>query len=147
MRRGIEQLLPTITRTSQWKDRKKQIEWPLFPGYCFARFSAGQRLIVLQTPGVIEIVGGGSRPEPIEEEEMEALRRMLSSRKHYDPYPYLNEGMPVEVIRGPLQGVKGKLVRKATHCRLVISINLIRQAASVEIDSEDVSPISLESAS
>ena len=90
MRRGIEQLLPTITRTSQWKDRKKQIEWPLFPGYCFARFSTEQKLIVLQTPGIIEIVGGGSRPEPIEEEEMEALRRMISSHRYYDPYPYLN---------------------------------------------------------
>ncbi|MER3423996.1 MAG: hypothetical protein C4293_12990 [Nitrospiraceae bacterium] len=75
---------------------------------------------------------------------MEALRRMISSHRYYDPYPYLNEGMPVEVIRGPLQGIRGKLVRKAAHCRLVISINLIRQAASVEIDSADIAPIPLE---
>ena len=30
--------LPTITRWSRWKDRKKKVDWPLFPGYCFARF-------------------------------------------------------------------------------------------------------------
>ena len=40
--RGIEAFLPTTPRWSRWKDRKKKIEWPLFPGYCFARFDAGR---------------------------------------------------------------------------------------------------------
>ena len=39
--RGIEAFLPTTPRWSRWKDRKKKIDWPLFPGYCFARFDAG----------------------------------------------------------------------------------------------------------
>ena len=43
----IETFLPTVTRWSRWKDRKKKIDWPLFPGYCFARFDprAVQRLL------------------------------------------------------------------------------------------------------
>jgi transcription termination/antitermination protein NusG len=36
-RKQLEAFLPTITRWSRWKDRKKKIDWPLFPGYCFAR--------------------------------------------------------------------------------------------------------------
>ena len=44
----IEAFLPTVTRWSRWKDRKKKIDWPLFPGYCFARFDPRERLPVLE---------------------------------------------------------------------------------------------------
>lgn len=138
---GIEQLLPTVMRLSQWKDRKKKIEVPLFAGYCFARFPWQDRLPVMQVPGVAQIVGGGHRPEPIPDEEIEALRALMTSTLPYDVHPYLKEGMPVEVIRGPLEGVRGILLRKDKPFRLVISVNLIRQSASVEIDAADVAPI------
>ena len=41
-RKRFEAFLPTITRWSRWKDRKKKIDWPLFPGYCFARFDSAR---------------------------------------------------------------------------------------------------------
>src|SRR5207245_1545649 len=65
---GIEQFLPTIKRLSQWKDRKKEIEVPLFSGYCFARFTWEDRLSVRKTYGVANIVGNGHGPEPIPDE-------------------------------------------------------------------------------
>ncbi|WP_447979297.1 UpxY family transcription antiterminator [Candidatus Nitrospira bockiana] len=140
--RGIEALLPLVTRISQWKDRRKRIEWPLFPGYCFAKFGSDQKLGVLQSPGVVEIIGSASgRPEPIPEAEIVAIQRVMQSRREYESHPHLEEGMAVEVIRGPLAGVQGKLVRKSAGCRIVISINLIRQAASVAIDADDVRPV------
>jgi hypothetical protein len=55
---GIEPLIPTVKRMSQWKDRKKEIDVPLFSEYCFARFGSDQKLPVLKTVGVIDIVGG-----------------------------------------------------------------------------------------
>ena len=55
-RKGIEAFLPTITKWSRWKDRKKQIDWPLFPGYCFVRFNGADRLPVLKCSGVVNIV-------------------------------------------------------------------------------------------
>jgi transcription antitermination factor NusG len=137
---GIEQLLPTIKRLSQWKDRKKEIEAPLFPGYCFARFAWPDRLAVQKTSGVVEIVGGGERPEPIPDEEIEALKILMASTLRYDSHPYLHEGMSVEVVRGPLQGVHGILLRKEKRHRLVIAVHLIKQAAAVEIDVSDVAP-------
>ena len=57
-----------------------------------------------QTTGVVEIVGSGSRPEAIPEQEIEALRRLMTSVLPYDPHPYLHEGMKVEVVRGPCRG-------------------------------------------
>ena len=138
----IEPLLPTVRRLSQWKDRKKEIEVPLFSCYCFARFAWQDRTPVLKVPGVVEIVGGGACPEPIPYEEIEALKTLMASKLPYDAHPYLREGMMVEVRRGPLEGVRGILLRKAKRHRLVISIHLIRQAAAVEIDDADVVPVS-----
>ena len=139
-KQGIEPLLPTVKRLSQWKDRKKEIEVPLFSGYCFVRFSQQEKLPIQQVAGVVEIVGNGSRPEPIPEEEIDALRRLMTSVLPYDPHPYLQEGMKVEVVRGPLQGIHGILLRKEKRHRLIIGVQLIRQAAAVEIDVKDVIP-------
>ena len=138
---GIEHLLPTVFRLSQWKDRKKEIEVPLFSGYCFARFGWPDRLSVQTVSGVVGIVGGGQRPEPIPDAEIDALKSLMASELPYNAHPYLREGMMVEVRRGPLEGVRGILLRKAKRHRLVISIHLIRQAAAVEIDASDVTTI------
>jgi transcription antitermination factor NusG len=138
---GIEPLLPTVKRMSQWKDRKKEIEVPLFSGYCFVRFASDYKLPVLKTIGVVDIVGGDHRPEAIPDEEIAAIKTLMSSVLPYDPHPYLHEGMQVEVIRGPLQGVHGILLRKEKRHRLVLGVRLIQQAAAVEINVNDVVPL------
>lgn len=141
-KQGVERLLPALGRVSQWTDRKKIIEVPLFPGYCFARFLWENRLSVLEIPGVVQIVGSGSSaPEPIQDEEIDALKKLMVSTLSYDAHPYLREGMAVQVIRGPLEGIRGILLRKEKQYRLVISIHLIKHAAAVEIAAADVMPI------
>ena len=135
---GIENLLPTTWRLSQWKDRKKKIETPLFSGYCFSRFTWEDRLSVLKTHGVVHIVGSGHRPEAIPDEEIDALKVLMAGPIPYDAHPYLREGMAVSVVRGPLVGLRGILLRKEKPYRLVIAVHLIQQAAAVEIDAADV---------
>ena len=128
-----------MTRVSQWKDRRKRVEWPLFSGYCFTRFSGDQRLLILQSPGVVEIIGSAhGRPEPIPDSEIAALQRVASSHQPYEAHPHLEAGMVVEVIRGPLIGLQGKLLKKPDGCRLIVSVNLIGQGAAVHINAEDV---------
>jgi transcription termination/antitermination protein NusG len=144
VQRNIETFLPTILQVSQWKDRKKKIEFPLFSGYCFARFASDDRLPVLQSAGVVRIIGPNGRPEPIPEAEIDSLMILMNNRARFDVHPILQEGMPVEVIRGPLQGVRGRLVRYARSCRVVVSISLIQQAVAVEIDSSSIAPAPVE---
>ncbi len=138
--RGIESFLPLWERWSRWKDRRKMIETPLFPGYCFARFGGPDRSTVVKTVGVIGIVGSGGGPEPVDEREIDSLRTLVRSQIEYDPLPGLREGDPVEVVRGPLLGVRGLLIRREPRCRLLIYVNVIRQGAVVEIDAADVVP-------
>lgn len=134
----VEAFLPTVTRWSRWKDRKKKIDWPLFPGYCFARFRTHDRLAVLKCTGVVSIVGFDGEPAAIPEHEILGIRTLVDSELAYDPCPLIREGMMVEVAHGPLKGVVGRLVRKGTHARLVLSVDLIGQAVSVEVDAADV---------
>src|ERR1041385_3112848 len=67
----VEAFLPTVTRWSRWKDRKKKIDWPLFPGYCFARFNARERLPILKCTGVVSIISIKGEPAPIPEHEID----------------------------------------------------------------------------
>ena len=138
--RNIEHFLPTTRRLSQWTDRKVQIEVPLFAGYCFARFSSSDRLPVLQSRGVLRVVGPSGRPESIPEDEIESLRILVSTSCEYVNHPYVQKGTLMEVISGPLTGVKGRVVRQARNFRLVLSITLIQRAVAIEIDAEHVVP-------
>ncbi len=138
----IEAFLPTITRWSRWKDRRKKIDWPLFPGYCVARFDVQHRLPVLKCSGVVSIVAfEGGEPAPIPEREIESIRVLLESSLAFDPCPLIKKGTLVEVAHGPLKGVSGRLVRKNEKARLVLSVDLIGQAVSVEVDAADVRPL------
>lgn len=138
---GIEPLLPTMHRLSQWVDRRKLIETPLFPGYCFARFGLGERLRVLNTDGVVQIVGSGIAPTPLSAEDVDSLLCMIASGRPLAPHPYLQEGQRVRVVRGPLEGVTGIFLRRQVPCRLVLSVRLIQQAVSVEINAADIVPL------
>ena len=77
---------------------------------------------------------------PIPDSEMESIRTLVESNFQYDPCPLIREGMMVEVTHGPIRGVLGRLVRKGSHARLVLSVDLIGQAVSVEVDAADVRP-------
>lgn len=141
LQKQIEAFLPTVTKWSRWKDRKKKIDWPLFPGYCFARFDARRsRLPVLKCTGVVSIISFEGEPAPIPDHEIEGIRLLVESDLAYDPCPMIREGMMVEVVHGPLKGVIGRLVRKNEKARLVLSVDLIGQAVSVEVDAADVRP-------
>jgi transcription antitermination factor NusG len=139
--RNIEAFLPTMTRWSRWKDRKKKVDWPLFPGYCFARFNPSDALPILKCTGVVNIVSFEGKPAPIPALELDSIRLLVGSELQYDPCPLIREGMLVEVMHGPLRGVVGRLMRKDSHrARLVLSVDLIGQGVSVEVDAADVRP-------
>jgi transcriptional antiterminator NusG len=138
-RKQIDAFLPTIPRWSRWKDRKKKVDWPLFPGYCFARFDPADALPILKCTGVVNIVSFDGKPAAIPEIELDSIRLLVGSELQYDPCPMIHEGMLVSVVHGPLKGVVGRLVRKdAPKARLVLSVDLIGQAVSVEVDAADV---------
>jgi transcriptional antiterminator NusG len=141
--RSIEVFLPMREILSRWKDRKKRVWIPLFPGYIFVNHvdTPENRFRILNIPGAVRFVGNEGHALPIPEEQIQYVRRFLESSIAIDPYPYIRVGCRVEVIAGPLKGIQGILVEKRGRFRFVIQVDLIRQAVSVAIDASDVRPI------
>ena len=147
--KGIVNYLPAYEEVHQWKDRKRAVLIPLFPGYVFARFSDEPylRLSVLTTAGVVRILGCGGAIEAVPDGQVEAVRRLLLSKIPYLSHPFLREGDWVRVKCGPLRGIEGILVRAKSRHRLVISVPLLSQSVAAEIDGRNVEPIQREQAS
>jgi transcription antitermination factor NusG len=141
--RNIEVFLPMREVLSRWKDRKKRIWIPLFPGYIFVNHvdTPENRYKILNVPGAVRFVSIQGHAEPIPEEQIQSVRRFLESNIAIDPYPYMKVGSRVEIVAGPLKGIQGILVKKRGRFRFVLQVDLIRQAVSVEIDASDVRPI------
>jgi transcription antitermination factor NusG len=116
-----------------WKNRQRvQLDLPLFPTYLFVRLLSQERGKVLQTPGVMSIVGNGRQPLPLPDPEIESLRSVSGER--VEPFRDLVVGQKVRIKSGFMQGTVGTLVRKNNDLRFVLTIELINQHASIEID-------------
>src|SRR5580658_1480227 len=137
--KGFQIFLPTYRAVHQWKDRKRQLSLPLFPGYLFVENAAGRKLQVVNTPGVCSIISVAGVPAVVAGEEIVSIRRAVESTYSVEPHPFLIDGDIVRVRSGSLAGIEGILVRKKKDaCRLVISIQILGQSAAVEIDASNV---------
>ena len=136
--KDVETFLPLREVMSQWKDRKKKVLLPLFPGYLFVNIDPSDRYTVLNTNGVVRILGNNGVPVPVSPEEIEATKRLIETGIKYEPFPYGIVGREVELIRGPLEGVMGRILRTKGAYRLILSVHLIGRSVSVEVDLNDV---------
>ncbi|GJM15351.1 MAG: transcription termination factor NusG domain protein [Thermodesulfobacteriota bacterium] len=134
----VDTFLPIKKTISRWKDRMKEVHIPLFPGYLFVNSSLEDRLKILNTRGVIKILGVNGFPTPVPSEQIEIIKTILEKDLNCDPWPYMTEGKEVIVIRGPLEGTSGKIVERRGECRLILSVDLIKRSVSVEVDIDDV---------
>jgi transcription antitermination factor NusG len=138
--KNFEVFLPLYESVRRWKDRKKLITLPLFPCYVFVRGGLDRRLQVVTTPGIHTILFHGESVAMIPEVQVQAIRRAVEGPFRIEPHPFLKCGERVRVTRGALEGVEGILLRKKNMYRLVLSVDMMAQSASVEIDATDVEP-------
>jgi transcription antitermination factor NusG len=140
--RAIVNFLPLYKKQTQWSDRVKTSFIPLFPGYVFAKINGRQLHPLVTVPGFMYIVGQGSVPEPLNEFDIIAVRRLVADGAGVGPWPFCAAGQVVEVLRGPLAGLRGIYLRAKSETRLIISLPLLQRSVSTEIESYNVRPIS-----
>lgn len=142
--KSFECLFPQMERWSRRRDRRKKIHVPVFPGYLFVRTPLDnyEHVKILQTPGVVSLVRNKDGPLPVPDSQINSLITLLGNATVLTSHPYLKEGMWVRIVNGPLYGCEGILIRKRDEkARLVVAIDIIQQAVSVEISEEDVEPL------
>lgn len=133
----IEHFLPCFRSLRQWKDRRVTLDVPLFPGYVFVHLPHAERMRVLTLPNVLYFVGSGSSPAVLSDEEIAWIGRGLQSGNAM-PHECLSKGQRVVITSGALAGLKGILVREVNKTRVVVSLESIGRAFTVEVDLESV---------
>ena len=133
---AVETFLPLVEEVHIWSDRKKRVLEPLFRGYSFVRSDLRNKEIILQTDGVVRLVGIGPRPSPIPDEQIEWIRIMVTGSSTVVKEVYLPAGERVRVIGGPFEGLEGIIVRTKSSTRVVVSLDVIAQSVSVEVSPE-----------
>lgn len=139
-RRSFQCFLPLYRSSRRWKDRRKELNLALFPGYVFVRMALEDKLRVLQLPGVVRLVSFNGKPAALPDAEIEALQARLSGDIRVEPHPYLRTGRRVRVRSGAMQGLEGIVVRRKERYRVIFSIDLIMRSVAVEVDEADLEP-------
>ena len=120
-----------------WKVRRKSRRTiksllPLFSGYLFFCGNENQRTEILRTDRVANLI------EVINQEkllnELVQIERVLQTGTPLVPHKYIKVGQKCRVIAGPLMGLQGIVVKTKGTMRLVLQVDMLGQAASVEID-------------
>jgi len=138
--RNVEHFLPLYSSMRRWKDRRVQLELPLFPGYVFVRLALREQLRVVQIRSVVRLVGFGGLPTALQDTEMKIMRAGLSESLCAEPHPFLTVGRRVLITGGPFAGLKGVLKRKKSNLRVIVSLELIRRSVALDVDVADIRP-------
>jgi transcription antitermination factor NusG len=148
-RQGSERITSTLLACKGYEvyypvrppaDSRQRKESPLFPSYLFCRSSGDILGLIVSTPGVVRLLGIPGKPEPVPEEEVEGVRRLLAVGRqvgaHYDTQP----GTWVRIKKGPLSGVTGQVVGQAANRRLVVSVQLLQRSVSIALEPSWLEP-------
>ncbi len=119
------------------------VQLRFLPAFLFLRFHPAQRLQIAAISGVHSIVGFAAQPAPVDEDELEAWRRVSDARLAVSPAPFPAYGRPCRIGRGPLEGIRGVCLGSSSDPRVVISLSLLQRSIAVPIPPDSVSPRAL----
>ena len=135
LEKGVESSLPLIKTTRKWSDRKKKVEVPLFRGYVFVKIDIGKdKQNILQTHGVVKFIGIRNKPSKIPGEQIHWIHMMVEEPNTVQNEKEIPVGQKVRVTAGPFKGVEGVAMRAGNQSRLVVVIESIMHAVSIDIN-------------
>jgi transcription antitermination factor NusG len=137
--RGIESFLPLVPRIRQWHDRRKVVEFPLFPSYVFGRFPLSAYHRVLAVPGLSTVVRLNGHPAPISDEEIANVARfaeaLAATGMDPEPVPF-REGQRVRIAEGPFAGVEGIVLEARGRRRVLVGLRTIGVGFEIDISAD-----------
>lgn len=132
----IEYFLPLNKKLSQWSDRKKWVEFPLFNGYLFVKPSDLERDKVLEINGVVAYVRYNKADAVVQDKEIETIRQLLVSGYAIETINTPEDfeiGEQVEVVDGPLKGNKVDILRRDGEEVFLVSFDTLGQSIKIQI--------------
>jgi transcription antitermination factor NusG len=133
--KGYEVLLPTYTVVKRYSDRTIKASCVLFAGYVFVRMNLANMLNLISTDGVNYVVRSASGCLALSDAETRTIEALCSVEKvtDFEPHSYLSVGQRVRIEAGPLTGLEGVLLRVRDMDRIVVNVETLHSAVSIEI--------------
>ncbi len=132
--RGFETYLPIQKTLKQWSDRKKMVEEPLFKSYLFINTTLSFYYDILNVNGIVKFVNFEKSPVVVNENEIKIIKQMLGTEMFLDVVnEKLIQGSKVEVIAGPMIGVKGNIVEYRSKNQIIINLISIQQDIVINV--------------
>lgn len=134
--RGIAYFLPMHWKVKKSRGRTFKSLLPLFSSYVFFCGDENDRVEVLKTNRVAAIIPVLNQLQLVR--ELQPIETMLRLGKPIVPHEYIKIGQKCRVTAGPLTGTEGIVVQTPKETRLILQVDMLGQAASVEIDLDMV---------
>ena len=137
--RDIKYFLPMTWNVRRKTRRTTKSLLPLFSGYIFFCGDEAQRIEILKTNRIANLI------EVVDQEhfihDLVQIERVLRTGEALVPHKYLKKGQKCRIIAGPLLGIQGIIVNIKGQTRLVLQVDMLGQAASVEIEIDMIEPV------
>ena len=137
--KNISYFLPMTMKVSRRSHRTLKSLLPLFAGYLFFCGEEDDRVESLKTNRVVNLLEVTDQEALVK--ELVRFEQALRVGAPLTPHKYIEKGRWCRVLAGPLLGLEGIVVEHRGATRLVLQIDMLGQAASVEIDVDMIEPI------
>jgi len=137
--KGVSYFLPMTWKVQRKSRRTIRSLLPLFGGYLFFCGKENSRLEVLRTNRVANVIEVKNQQKLVD--ELMQIEQALRAGAPLVPHKYLKAGQRCRVVAGPLMDLQGLIVRAKNAARLVLQVDMLGQAASVEIDTDMIEAV------
>ena len=135
----IDVFLPLQRQLKEWSDRKKWVESPLFPGYLFVNIYETDYFKVLNSFGIVRFIYFNHKPAVVRDDVIDSIKKLMSNEV-LDCVEIADSeliiGDEIQILRGSLKGIKGKLVNFKGKNKIAIEIECMKKTVLVEIDKQ-----------
>jgi transcription antitermination factor NusG len=132
-KKNISYFLPLIEKVYRRSRRVMRSMLPLFSGYVFFCGSEADRLEVLKTNRVAQILQVKDQQHIVA--ELLPIEKALTSGMNLSPHNYLKTGQRCKVIAGALMGTEGIVASDQNKTRLVLQVDILGKATCLDIDA------------
>lgn len=137
---GYKSFLPLITELRQWSDRKKKVKVPLISSYVFVNVKEKDLVAIYTVPGVVGVLKYLGLPAKITEVEINNLKIVADNReatKTIAPF-LLTHGKPVQVIKGPFEGLIAVYLSNKGKHRIIVNIEALNSFTEISIPLSNI---------
>ena len=132
----ISYYLPLTESARYYQNRVITFTKPLFSSYIFCNCSYDQKIQLYRTGLLCTFIAASDQEQLLK--ELKQIHDAKNEGVKLTPHKYLTRGRRVKIIRGPFKNYEGKISYRKGSYKLVLNIDLIKQAVAIEVNAKNI---------